>query len=161
MAKGRKNQTWIKNVKRNVRIVVEEEVLIVCITVSQNGWKIEGSSNIVQMFDSERFSRKYTAFYHSQQNSRISPLGLGNMKHANIACLGFGKGKHALKEKHITYKDPKVAILGLWCKVTLQWENFLGPSYVWIIWSLKISFHILRFIQIHPVMRDDFSQITL
>ena len=103
MAKGRKNQTWIKNVKRNVRIVVEEEELIVCITVSQNGWKIEGSSNIVQMFDSERFSWKYTAFYHSQQNSRISPLGLGNMKHANIACLGFGKGKHALKEKHITY----------------------------------------------------------
>ena len=34
-------------------------------------------------------------------------------KHANIACLGFGKGKHALKAKHITYKDPKVAILGL------------------------------------------------
>ena len=130
MAKGRKNQTWIKNVKRNVRIVVEEE-LIVCITVS-----------------------------HSQQNSRISPLGLGNMKHANIACLGFGKGKHALKEKHITYKDPKVAILGLWCKVTLQWENFRGPSYVWIIWSLKISFHILRLIQIHPVMSDDWWLFT-
>ena len=176
MAKGKKNRTGIKNVERNVRKAVEEEELIVCISVSQKSIKIEGSSNIVKIFEdsekleditlkeflqtcrTEKSSQKYTAFHPTifpPLTAKFKDKSTWTWKHARdnlttyLVCLGYGKGKQALK----SYKDPKFK--PCWwpssdSDARLQWENFRGPSYVDTDCNNLILEHLFPHFNINP-----------